>query len=424
MIHKSKTCLHKIRKRLITFGALCRREFKLTDRLMAIFLLVILIIAGATFLFLTDLKEARQDLSEESSPMAIISMSIVDEDRSVLGKLARDHFLAVPYVKDVYDDSLDEALARLERDEIILVFFLPSGFFEEARSGAASEPIEIWLNPRTPDEAVKIGDLIRRYERTGRTLYSGLYGYQKLYVEITGDEDNSWEQTTRFALRTAFEFIGRFQFAKTAQVKGYDVVIHSVAGVLIVLAMIPAFGVLSATIKMAYTSFEERLVLSSGRSAPVLARFMVAIVWWCILEIPVLLVLEKSGFIPSATSVLAPLFFLATGQVLVLYTLGRIKADPTTLIQAGWLLFMVVLILGGVLYPTTLFPRWLWKIAEWSPVYPVMRTVTDVLQTARVPADMWPSVLRPLIGGLLAVLIAEGARRLSVCRRHAKGGVV
>ena len=72
MIHKSKTCLQKTRKRLITFGALCRREFKLAGRLMAIFLLVILIIAGAAFL-LTDLKEARHDLSEESSPMAIIS---------------------------------------------------------------------------------------------------------------------------------------------------------------------------------------------------------------------------------------------------------------------------------------------------------------------------------------------------------------
>ncbi len=424
MIHKSKTCLQKIRKRLITFGALCQRELKLTGRLMLIFLLVILIIAGAAFLFLSDLKDARHDLSEESSPMGIISMSIVDEDRSILGKLAREYFLAVPYIKEVYDESLEEALARIERDEIVLAFFLPSGFFDEARSGSATQSIEIWLNPRTPDEAARIGDLIRRYESSGRTLYSGLYGYQKVYAEITGNEDKGWDRTTQFALRTAFEFLGRFQFAKTSQVKGYDVVLHSIAGVLVVLAMIPAFGVLSATIKMAYTSFEERLFLAAGRLAPALARFIVAVAWWCMLEIPVLLVLEKSGFIPSAATVLAPLFLLAIGQVLVLYALGRIKADPVTLIQAGWLLFMVVLILGGALYPTTLFPHWLWKIAEWSPVYPIMRAVTDALQSARAPAGMWPSILRPLVAGLLAVLIVESVRRFRDRRPRAKGGAV
>lgn len=422
MIRKSKTGLYKMRRRLVTFGALCRREFKLSGRLMLIFLLVIFVIAGAAFLFLSALKEARQKSNEESSPMAIVSMSIVDEDHSILGKLAREHFLTVPYVKNVHEDSLKTALTRLESDEIVLVFFLPSGFFEEARTGSAMQPIEIWLNPRTPDEAAKIGDLIRRFENAGRELYSGLYGYQKLYAEITGDDDKGWDQTTQYALRTAFEFVGRFQFARTTQVKGYDVVIHSIAGVLIVLAMIPAFGVLSATIKTAHTSFEERLFLASGRTAPALPRFMVAIIWWCMLVVPVLLVLEKSGFISSASSIIWPLFFLAMGQVFVLYALGRVKADPVTLIQAGWLVFMVVLILGGVLYPTTLFPRWLWRIAEWSPVYPVMRAVTAALQSARTSSGTWSSVLRPLIMGLLTVSIAEGVRSLRIRRRQTKGG--
>jgi len=99
MIRKSKTGLYKMRRRLVTFGALCRREFKLSGRLMLIFLLVIFVIAGAAFLFLSALKEARQKSNEESSPMAIVSMSIVDEDHSILGKLAREHFLTVPYVK-------------------------------------------------------------------------------------------------------------------------------------------------------------------------------------------------------------------------------------------------------------------------------------------------------------------------------------
>ena len=81
-------------------------------------------------------------------------MSIVDEDRSVLGnwhETISSPFLTSKTYMTIHWKSIGSSRTRRDYSHL----FLPFGFFEEARSGSATEPIEIWLNPRTPDEAVK-----------------------------------------------------------------------------------------------------------------------------------------------------------------------------------------------------------------------------------------------------------------------------
>lgn len=339
------------------------------------------------------------------------AVSIVDEDQSLAGKLLVEYFESIRYITAVHKDTLPQALERLDSGQVAVVLRLPPDLFQELRTGSTREPLGLWLSPRMPVESSLIKIMIGQYTSVFNFLYGHVFGYQKTYVALGGDEDESWGRTTNHALNALAMYFGRDRYLKTGELLMTDIIFHVFAGILIIFSLLPAMGVLAGTIRLAGTSYEDRLLLACGPGPLLLYRLAGGLVWWAVLILPPLIALNLAGlltaFIPMAAVLLAAYLTMA----LLMLALGRIRAHGVTLLQSGWLIFFVLLVLGGVLYPIGRFPDWLVKPAAFTPVYPVMQALYQSLYqggTMGVRA-LFFAFLPLLPAGALAILF--GRRR-------------
>lgn len=304
-----------------------------------------------------------------------VSASIVDEDRSLLGKLLISYLEDVRYVSAIHDDSFDTAMRRIEDNEIVVALRLPPQLFELARTGSEVEPVELWLNPRMPAESGQIAVLVRQYATAFNHLYGNIFGYQKLYVELGGDYNDSWRKATNHSMNVLIMYLDRDRYVSEGDLLSFNILNHVLTGVLIIFSLLPAMGVLAGTIRISGTAYEDRLLLSLGSGIPGLTRLLIGAVWWAILIVPPLIALSGSEVIRSILPIGFVLLASYFSTALLMLALGRVKAPGMTVLQAGWLVLFLLIVMGGILYPTSLFPDWLNKIAHYTPVYPAMRSI-------------------------------------------------
>ncbi|MDD2427363.1 MAG: ABC transporter permease [Eubacteriales bacterium] len=348
----------------------------------------------------------------EKLPVLSVAASIVDEDNSPLGQMLISYLEDISYVEAIYNDDMEQALERLEADDIVVILRLPPGLFEETRSGSQREAVELWLNPRKPAESNQISILVQQYATVLDYLYGSVFGYQKVYVELGGEESASWEESSRHSLNALIMYFGRDRYAQVGEHRPFNVLIHTYAGILMVLSLLPAMGVLAATGRMAGTSYEDRLILSCGSASMMAARLISGFIWWLILLLPPLLALALAGLIGSVFSIAIILMAAYFTLALIMLALGRVKAPYITTMLTGWLTFLIVIVLGGVIYPTSLFPDWLDKSAVFTPIYPLMQFLyRSLYQEGTVGSASLINALWPLVpAGFVAVLF--GRRRV------------
>ncbi|NLA82274.1 MAG: ABC transporter permease [Clostridiaceae bacterium] len=341
-----------------------------------------------------------------------ISASLVDDDQSFVGRAMVEFFGGISYITAIYQDTMDKALERLEDDQVMAVLRLPPNLFAEARTGSQIEPIQLWLNPRMPAEAGQIGILVRQYAAAFNYLYGAIFGYQKLYVDLGGEEGQSWEKATSHSLNVLIMYFSRTGFADEGDYLPFTPVTHALSGILLIFSLLPAMGVLSATVRTAGTSYEDRLLMTSGYGPLMLSRLISGALWWTLLVIPLLYLLKMAGAMAGLLPAAAVLFLAYLSFALLMLALGRVRAPDITLLLAGWFVFFIFLVLGGTLYPIALFPVWLNKLAVYTPLYGVMQPVyraiifDQSLTASQVALSAWP--LPPAL--ILAMTL--GRRRL------------
>ncbi len=304
-----------------------------------------------------------------------VSASLVDEDQSFIGQAMVEFLEGISYITAIHQDSLDRALQRLDEDEVMAVLRLPPNLFAEARTGSQLQPIELWLNPRMPAEAGQIGILVRQYAAAFNYLYGSIFGYQQLYVDLGGQEDQSWEKATNHTLNVLIMYFSRTGFVDEGDYLPFSPVTHALAGILVIFALLPAMGVLSATVRTAGTAYEDRLLMTSGYGPLMVSRLISGALWWLLLVPPLLYLLKSAGALAGFFPAAAVLFMAYLSFALLMLTLGRIRALDITLLLSGWFVFFIFLVLGGALYPIALFPAWLNKLAACTPLYAVMQPV-------------------------------------------------
>ena len=388
--------------------ALLRHELRVSRTPLILVLIAVLLLSffvrHITINFISD--------DPASSPDFTVAASLIDEDRSMLGQLLMEYLKGVRYVSAIHDDSFDEAMRRMEQNDIVVALRLPSRLFEETRTGSQIEPVELWLNPRMPAESRQIAILVRQYATAFNYLYSGVFGYQKLYVELGGDEDESWKKATNHSMNALTMYLDRDRYVKTGELLSFNILLHVLSGILIIFALLPAMGVLAGTIRITGTAYEDRLLLSLGPNAPLVTRLLLGVLWWAILLLPPLLALRLSHVIQKLMPIMAILFFAYLAMALFMLAIGRIKAPGVTVLQMGWLLFFLFLVLGGIIYPTSLFPDWLNKTAAYTPFYSSMRSLYRALflEGTLVSKQVWATAW-PVVPAFLSVLLF-GRRRV------------
>lgn len=315
------------------------------------------------------------------------SVSIVDQADSYFGNLLTEVVKDVKYLDQVYFDTFEKAKERLDRNETILFIAVPTDLFEQTRTGSVRESIELYFNPQMPMEAAAIATLIRQYFFAIDRIYGAVFGYQKEYEKLGGDEDESWRETTKHALDSLSAYFAKNRFVEEGRTPTSSALYHTLSGILVLLAFIPAMGVLYQTSRLHETDLENRMTLITGRLSPAISRVLTGFLWWIVLVIPWLIALRIAGIfrtlLPTAL-VLAGVYI--AGACLMLFV-GRAKAPTVSVYQVGWLIFFALLLFGGVFYPTSLFPAWLRAGARFTPMHASMETVfTALTENGSAPA--------------------------------------
>ncbi len=375
-----------------------------------------LVIAAAAILLLSfalsRLASLPADQEAETPPGLLMAASIVDEDQGILGDMIALYIEDIRFIQTIYRDSLPRAMERLRAGDILVAIHLPAGFMSESSTGTPKQPVELWFNPGMQPEAFQVAVLLDQHTLAFDYLYSSIFGFQKLYVDLGGDEDLSWEKATSHTLNVVTAYLDRNRFTADADLFKVNTLVHALASLLIVLSILPAMGVLAATTRTRASSYEDRLLLACGHGPLLTARLLVGLVWWLLLVVPCLVALYSGGVAVSLFKMALLLLSLYLVAAFVMLALGRIKAPGITLFQLGWLFVLFLLVMGGALYPVSLFPVWLVRSARYTPVYPVMQTVYHALfeHEAIATADLVP-ILRSLVPASALALIL-GRRRL------------
>ncbi|NLA71072.1 MAG: ABC transporter permease [Clostridiaceae bacterium] len=397
------------RKRLQAFWALIKHDLRASRTALLVTLIVVLLVSTLA-LRVAGQQSSSEDASKQ--PDLSVSASIIDEDQSILGGLLVNYLEGIRYVTAIYDDTLPRAMERLQADEIIVAFRLPPHLLEEPSTGSLRDPIELWLNPRMPAESHQLGILVRQYAAALNYVYGSVFGYQRLYVELGGDENTSWEKATGHSLNTVMMYIDRDRFVKTGDLLSFNLILYALSGVLIVLSLLPAMGVLAGTIRLAGTSYEDRLLVSCGPTSLMAVRLLMGFVWWVLLIGPLLITLRITGVLQSIFAIAFALLSVYLMMALIMLAVGRARAPGVSVLQTGWLVFFLFMVMGGVLYPTSLFPNWLDQGAKFTPLYPAMQTIYRAfLNRGVVPARDVLVTCWPLLPAFIAALLF-GRRRV------------
>ena len=379
------------RERMRSFLAIFRCDVRAARTgLLAVLLFFSVLVALVAPL----LKNGEND--EPLSKHLKFSVSVVDDEESYFGKLVVEVVEDVKYLDQVYFDTLEKAQERLDRDETILFFTLPPDLFQQTRTGSVRESIHLYLNPRKPMEAAAIATLIRQYYFAVDRIYGAVFGYQKEYEKLGGDEDKSWQQTTKHALDSLNAYFTKHRFVEKGRNPDKSVIFHALSGILLILAFIPAMGVLYQTSRMCRTDLEDRTTLIAGRISPAISRVITGLIWWVVLVIPWLVALRIAGILETMLPITLVLIAVYLAGASLMLFIGRANAATVSVYQVGWLIFFALLLFGGVFYPTSLFPAWLRTGAQFTPMHAPMHAVFAALAekgtiaTSSVLLSFWP----------------------------------
>ena len=379
------------RERMRSFLAIFRCDVRAARTgLLAVLLFFSVLVALVAPL----LKNGEND--EPLSKHLKFSVSVVDDEESYFGKLVVEVVEDVKYLDQVYFDTLEKAQERLDRDETILFFTLPPDLFQQTRTGSVRESIHLYLNPRKPMEAAAIATLIRQYYFAVDRIYSAVFGFQKEYEKLGGDENKSWKQTTKHALDSLNAYFTKHRFVEKGRNPDKSVIFHALSGILLILAFIPAMGVLYQTSRMCRTDLEDRTTLIAGRISPAISRVITGLIWWVVLVIPWLVALRIAGILETMLPITLVLMAVYLAGAFLMLFIGRANAATVSVYQVGWLIFFALLLFGGVFYPTSLFPAWLRTGAQFTPMHAPMHAVFAALAekgtiaTSSVLLSFWP----------------------------------
>jgi ABC-2 type transport system permease protein len=297
-----------------------------------------------------------------------VSLSLVDDDHSLISYTLIDQFSDLDVVKNIYVESLESARQRLAADEILLILVVPANFYEDTVSGTKRSSITVYLNERMPSEAAIFARVLNNTAGSVTAMQSALFAYQDLIGPLYADPADLSDAIELAATNMAFRLVGRQSILQVDPSSKLSTVFFVLSALSCLLAMLTGLIILTSVQQERRLGLRERLILA-GVSwwQPMLAKQLIGLLWLIAGFAPLLAALFQLYPHLQPGPVLAAVILLYWIMSLLAQILGLLGRPGETMLLAAWLGLFGLLLIGGCIYPWQLLPDWLQSIGLLSP---------------------------------------------------------
>ncbi|HBP37803.1 MAG TPA: hypothetical protein DD640_03520 [Clostridiales bacterium] len=297
-----------------------------------------------------------------------VSVSVVDEDQSLISFTLVDQFADISLIDQIYLDDLDTARRRLDGNEILLILVIPAGFYEQTVQGQERSGLSVYLNENMPSEATVFVRLLKNISGSVEVVQASLYAFQDALRPLAADTHDLSDKANAAGVDLVFKLIGRKSIVRVNEETKLSTSRYVVSALACLLAMLTALLVLLQVQQERRSGLHERLLLAG---VPwwqlMLAKQLIGLIWLAAGFAPLLAVLFR--YYPDARRwpvilAIILLYWTASAFCLILGYLGR---TSETLLMGAWLGILALLLLGGCIYPLQLLPGWLQPVSALSP---------------------------------------------------------
>jgi hypothetical protein len=348
-----------------------------------------LVFFAAVFLITAFLFFSLPSLTSSSDRASFdLSLSIVDPENSLVSNALANILGDLNGMGQVYRESMETAQARLDNNKILMILQIPEGFFEATQALQKRPPITLWLNPRMPAETAI-------FVRALRSVAGSLEGIQASYMAFAqairplypdiesynGQLQDTFAQVALWALTRR----GIMTINETARM---NTSYHVISCIVCLLCMQTGLLLMAQAQDERKNGLIYRLALSKAPWwASPLSRQLAGLLWVGVSFAPLIVGL-KAVYPQTRLELILPAVFCLYWVISNLcQAAGYLSGGSTLALPGMWLALLVLLLLGGCIYPQTLLPALVKPLMPLSPAYFAYQTVYEAFQGKPLPGD-------------------------------------
>lgn len=285
----------------------------------------------------------------------------------------------LPFIKEVYLEDKEEALARLASGETLFALVLPDDFMEELSSGGVPPLTQLHLNPQMPEESKQVGFLFKNLFSSFNQMNHAAIVWRKMYSEYSGDEAASWVEISKLALNQLTNFIYRDSVLNIEDSSSYMNPGFIMATFILVFSVLAVFLLVDRRMQIKRSSFQER-ILHEGQSAKQTWAIIGANFLLFLLLISPFMFLLNSVY-PLHLTLSVGLQALAVFLTSIFLGLGltALSEKREQALAITWLAFLLFLFFAGAITPQELFPKQLQIFARYTPWHGYYQAMSEIL---------------------------------------------
>ncbi|MDD4081288.1 MAG: ABC transporter permease, partial [Eubacteriales bacterium] len=287
---------------------------------------------------------------------------------------------------EVYGEDQASALARLERNEILMVIQVPRGFFDISLSLQKRPPITLWLNPRMPAETAIFVRALRSYADSIAGIQAAYVSFGESIRPLYSDINDYNQELTDTFSQLAVWALARRGVITTDETARMSTPLHVIASIVCLMCMQTGLLLMAQAQDERKSGVMYRMALSQAPWwASPLARQLAGLLWAGVVLAPLLTGLKI--YYPQARleSILPAVLCLFWVTAAFCQGAGYLSGGSVLALPGMWLFILAMLLLGGCIYPQTLLPDVLKPLMVLSPAYFAYQTVYAGLKGAAAP---------------------------------------
>ena len=350
-----------------------------------IFLVVMLLLSGFIFWSMPYLG------TDGSAIFAPVTLSMVDQDDSLLSRKLIEQLGRMSLVEQVFTEPLADGLARLERNEALLVLVIPEDFYEISMRNEIRPPITVHLNPRQPVEAALFVRMLDNLAASIEGMQASYFAFASQMRPLYDDTGAFIRQMDQAASHVAFQVLGRRSVVEIDESGKFNTVYHVISNLVCLLALQTCLLLVTQIQHERTTGIRDRLILAGAGPWQLLAaRQLVGLFWLAAGCLPLLSGLYRA--FPAADHLTITVTVLALYWIfaLVCQAVANWARPGDGVILGVWLTILAMLLAGGSIYPAPLLPEILREAGKITPAYWAARTLYRALEGQAVqPQAVW-----------------------------------
>lgn len=364
-----------------------------------------LIFFAAVFLITAFLFFAMPDLAPTNDRIAFdLSLSIVDPENSLVSKALAQILGSMNGMGQVYLESMEMAQTRLNSNEILMILQIPGGFFEASQAMQKRPPINLWLNPRMPAETAVFLRALRGVAGSLEGIQASYMAFAQGVLPLYAEKESYDEQLRATFSQVALWALTRRGVVTTDESARMNTSYHVISCIICLMCMQSGLLLMTQAQDERKNGVIYRLALAKlPWWASPLSRQLAGLLWAGVSFTPLIVGLKIIYPQLRLELVLPAVFCLYWIASALCQAAGYLSGGSSLALPGMWLAILVLLLLGGCIYPRTLMPALLKPLMPLSPAFFAYQTVYAAFQGKPVPAGAVPAFL--VMAGLSAPLL-------------------